>query len=879
MRKPQGIAQWLLKKTANRDETSAILGDAEEEFNEIVRKQGKLSAHMWYWLLIVISLPSFFKIFFLWRYAMVKNYIKIAFRNLIRYKGYSFINITGLAVGMACTILIAVYVYNELSFDRFHEKADRIYRVGPQFGPSVDDRGAYTAPPMAEAFLNDFPEVLHAVRLNLWQRDYIVRYGDKTFIEKGIIMADSSIFSVFTIPFLLGKPEDALTSPGKVVVTESTARKYFGDENPVGKTLFFEDYRAEFVVSGVVRDYPANSHFQFDMILPIYLSRQSRSNRWMSHSYFTYVVLPENYPPTELEAKFPEFIRRHYGPQFFEDTGTTFDDYFSKQDNYYGYWLQPLLDIHLNADISDNLPGKGDIKYVYAFSVIALFILLTACINFMNLSTARFARRSKEVGIRKALGSGRSQLVWQFIGESVLISCLSLVIAAGIVYAVLPVFGTISNHTLEIRYFTNFYTVLALLGFGIVVGILSGVYPSIFLSSFQPVNAIKETFGKGRKSGKAGMRKILVIFQFSITIFIFFGTFLVNRQLHYMYEKPLGFNKDQVVVIHKADALENSMEAFKQELLKHPDITCVSTTNSLPGRHFDENGHHLEGKPMTEEYFLFTMYSDYDFLELLDLKLVQGRFFRQDIASDRNAVVINETAVKLLGLTDPIGVRFHKDFGGEEEGEFVTIIGVLKDFHFQSLHSDIQPMIIRYFTEDARVFTSVRIKTENIKERLQLLEATWKKFTNGRPFEYSFLDSDFNNLYRAEQITGRIFTIFSFLAILIACLGLFGLISFSAEQRAKEIGIRKVLGASAINVVYILSREVLILVFFAAMIASPIAFFIMQNWLQNFAYRISIGPLIFIITIFLTLVMALLTMSYQAVKSAFANPVERLKYE
>jgi len=810
---------------------------------------------------------------------MFRNYLKVAVRNLKRHKGYSFINIAGLAIGMACSILIAIFVFYELSFDKHHDKAKQVYRVCAQFGPTTDMRGAFTAPPMAQELLNDCPEIIHAARYSPWPRNYLVSTGEKKFLEKGIKYADASIFDVFTIPFITGNPKTALSDPFTIVITEGIARKYFGEKNPLGKLLRFEDREEDYLVTGVVENCPDNSHFRFDMIAS-YISRQgSRDTSWMGHSLFTYVVLQDGVLPSQLEAKFPNFILKHFGPQFFAQTGTRYEDYLKDEKNYYGYFLEPLLNIHLRSYTNENLSIKGRIIYIYIFSIIAAFILLLACINYMNLSTARFSKRSKEVGIRKVLGSEKKQLIFQFIGEAILLSFIALASSILIVKIVLPAFSNLANRQLSFHLFDNIYVLPVLIGYGLFVGVLAGSYPAFFLSTFQPALTIKGFVAK-KALGNLLLRRVLVILQFSITVFIFLGTFVISSQLKYVRNEQLGFDKEQIVVIPRAYTMGRQALAFKQELLKYPSILTISNTESLPGRHFNPNGHRLEGSPATEEHVLHTMYGDYDFFKLLDLKIVEGRYFSKDVPTDATtAVVINETAVRELGLKEPIGKRFHKEFGDAAEGEFVTIIGVLKDFHFNSLHHEIQPMIIRPLSEREWFYTSIKIRPENISETLGLIEKTWKKFSGGQPIEYSFLDEDFNNLYKAEQRTGKISTIFFFLAIFIACLGLFGLVSFSAQQRTKEIGIRKVLGASVSRILYLLSREVLVLVTVSAFIASPIAYYVMSGWLQNFAFRIKITVWMFILTALAVLFMAILTISYQAIKAACASPANALKYE
>ncbi len=878
-RKLPWMAGSLLKKFANKDNCSAILGDFQEEYNEVADSQGIFRALLWFWLLVIISFPSFIKNSLYWSWIMFRNYLKVALRNFKRHKGYSFINIADLAIGMTCSILIAIFVFYELSFDKHHEKASQIYRVGAQFGPSTDMRGAFTAPPMAQALLDDCPEIVHAARYSPWPRNYLVSVGEKKYLEKGIKYADASIFDVFTIPFIAGNPKTALSDPLTIVITEDIARKYFGDENPLGKSLKFEDRKEDYLVTGVVENCPDNSHFQFDMIASYISTQGSRDTSWMGHSLFTYITLQDGDSPSQLEAKFPNFILKHFGPQFFTQTGQRYEDYLKDEKNYYVYFLEPLLDIHLRSDTNENLSIKGRIAYIYVFSIIAIFILLLACINYMNLSTARFSKRSKEVGIRKVLGSGKKQLVFQFIGESVLFSFIALALSILIVKTVLPAFSNLADRQLSFHLFDNVYVLPVLIGYALFVGILAGSYPAFFLSTCQPALTIKGSLYK-KAHGNLLLRRALVILQFSITVFIFLGTFVISSQLKYVQNRQLGFDKEQIVVIPRAYTLGRQANAFKQELLEYSSILSLSNTESLPGRHFNPNGHRLEGRPATEEHTLYTMYGDHDFLKLLNLKIVEGRYFSRDIPTDAtSAVVINETAVKELGLKEPIGKCFHKEFGDAAEGELVTIIGVLRDFHFHSLHHEILPMIIRPLSEKEWFYTSIKIRPENIKESLGLIEKTWSKFSGGQPLEYSFLDEDFNNLYRAEQRTGKISTIFFFLAIFIACLGLLGLVSFSAQQRTKEIGIRKVLGASLSRITYLLSREVMILVIVSTFIASPIAYFAMSNWLQNFAFRIKMTVWMFILTALAIMFMAILTISYQAIKAACANPADALKYE
>jgi putative ABC transport system permease protein len=808
---------------------------------------------------------------------MLKNYLKIALRNILKYKSHSFINVIGLAVGMVCIIFIVLWIQDELSYDTYHRNAKRIYRVGTQFGPTIDSRGAYTAPPMAAELKNDFPEIEHIARLCFWYPNTLVQYKEKRFFEKRIIWADSSIFNVFTMPFIQGNPRTALTKPGTVVITESMAQKYFDNDDPIGKSIMFDTAQNIYLITGVIEDCPRNSHFQYDFIASMLSHSECFSDSWMGHCYMTYLLLQEGYPPSQLEAKFPDFIIRHYGPLFLQDKGIRYEDYLKKEQNYYGYWLQPLLDIYLNANIKDGLPNKGDRTYIYIFSIIACLILVLACANFINLSTARFSTRYKEIGIRKVIGSNRSQVFKQYLFESIILSTISFMIAILVAEIVLPVFNNFTNKQLEIDLFKDFYTLITFGGLAILVGTIAGWYPALYLSSFNPARILQ---GKSGKESKGGwLRSGLVVFQFSISIIILISTFIIYYQMKFVTNKNLGFNKEQVLVISRGNALQKHMEVFKHELLANPNILCVSNTTSLPGRHFNPNDHRLEGSPETENYTLYTMSGDYDFAKLLDLEIMAGRYFSSEVASDKNAVVINEAAVKKLGLTNPIGKRFHKEFGGAKKGEFVTIIGVIKDIHFQSLYYPIMPMIIRNLVDNGGWLVSVKIRPENINKTINVVENTWKKFTGDQPFEYSFLDDDINNLYQKEQKTGQIFLTFAMLAISIACLGLFGLASFTSERRTKEIGIRKALGATITNILMLLTNKFVKWVAIANILAWPIAYYAMNKWLQNFAYRIDMSWWMFVLAGAIALTIALLTVSWQAIRAATANPVESLRYE
>jgi putative ABC transport system permease protein len=803
---------------------------------------------------------------------MFKSYLKIAARNLRRHKVYSFINIAGLAVGLACCLLISLYVKDEISYDRYHEKADRIFKVVTDArNPEKESHFALTPAPLAEALVRDFPEVETTARLFTLFGNALIAYGEKRFNEERIFFGDSTFFEVFSIPLIAGNPETALAKPASMVLTETIAQKYFGSENPLGKTIRLND-EDDLQITGVMADVPANSHFHCDFLISLASAGMSRNPSFISNSNFhTYLVLRDGASPRALDSKFPAAVKKYASAQIAARFGQTFEERLAA--GYETKWsLLPLTDVHLHSQREYEIEPNGNIMTVYLFSAIAVMVLLIACINFMNLTTARSASRAKEIGVRKVVGSNRLQLLRQFLTESIVLSFLALLVALVLVEAFLPSFNALAGKQMQIAFFAGWRPAAALLGIALLVGILAGSYPAFLLSSLRPAFVLKNAAPAGGSA--SWIRRGLVVFQFAISVGLIAGTLIVHNQLGYVLNRPLGFDKEQVLMVKRAQALGQQREAFKQKLLQNPHIVRAATSTTLPGKLFGRSTYRGLEAPPENARAMHEIYVDEDFISTLGITLVAGRNFSPDFASDSSAVLLNETAAKKFGWTDPIGRQLTRPGNLDWRG---TVIGVVKDFHFESLHKPILPLVIRH--EPFYQYFSVRIRTENMASTVQFVESTWKAFAQQQPFEFSFLDQDFDALYRAEQRTGKIFGIFAALAIFIACLGQLGLAAYTIERRTKEIGIRKVLGASVAGIAGLLSKEFVKLVVVAISIASPIAYYAMKRWLQDFAYRVEIDWWVFALAGGLALVIALLTVSTQAIKAALANPVEALRYE
>jgi putative ABC transport system permease protein len=812
---------------------------------------------------------------------MFRNYIIVALRNLWRHRGYSLINIFGLAIGLASSIFILLYVANELTYDRFHEKSDQIYRIWIRGSmPATEMRHAVSSPPMAEALLNDYPEVEQVVRLKQ-SGGWMVRSGDRKFHEsqKEFIFADSTFFDVFSFRLIKGNAETCLRDPRSIVLTEEYAKKYFGDEDPIGQTLKIEQDTNLSVITGVMEDFPENSHFHVKMIGSMSTLGESRSTMWVNHNFHTYVVLKEGTDPVEFEARMQDMVTKYVGPLITQFMGIDMDE-FESAGHSYGYRLQNLRDIHLHSDLQYELEPNGNPMYVYIFLVAAIMILVIAGINFMNLATARSTVRAREVGLRKVVGSRRSQLISQFLTESVVLALISLLVAIVLVYLLLPQYNNLIQLRLEFNIFDSGLWVPLMILFAVMVGLAAGSYPAFVLASFSPT----AVFSSDKKLGsrKSFLRSMLIVLQFTVTIVILLGTIIVNRQLNFMQDKDPGFRKEKLLVIKRSDVLENRIDAFKEEVKQHANVISVANSSSIPSYQYSENAHWLEGWDRSDIFTLASNYVSYDYDKALGLEIVEGRFFDREMGSDSSGVIINEAAALALGLDDPLSNRFVQPGNNGGEDFFMPIIGVVKDFHFASLQKEIGPMAIHFMRGNYEGVILVELGDGDIGEAIDFIGSKWDEFNIEYPFEYTWMDEEFDQLFDTERKTGKILLIFSIISIFITCLGLLGLISYTTNQRTREIGIRKIMGASVQIVMRLLSREVYNLLGISALISIP-AYFGVKAWLQKFAYHINFQIGIYFLVLgavtLVVLILAMATVSYHSYRAATANPADSLKVE
>ncbi len=790
---------------------------------------------------------------------MLYNYLKTTWRNITRHKGYSFINIAGLALGMACCIAIASYIQFELSFDIFHKNGNRIFRlVEKQFFEGQDETNlGQSTPWMGETFM-EYPEVSMAVNFvdmgTIW-----AKHNDEMVEIPRALIADPDVFKVFSFKLLQGNPQTALLEPNSVVLTEDTARRVFKEEDPVGKTLQGPDSET-YTITGIAENIPENSHIQFDMLVSI-MKMRSQPVEWDNYDHYspTYILLKQNADPKELESKLPEHTRK----------------YFRLNADHVSLSLQPLRDIHLRSKhIMWEINWlKGDIMYIYFFSIIIGFILLVACINFVNLSTARSVSRAREVGVRKVIGANKLQLVRQFMGESLFFSICAFFLAITIVQTIKPVLERVLGINLSSEYLNNWIFAVGILFFLVGAGVLAGIYPAFVLSSFRPVIVLKSSFSHEKKSDK--LRKVLVMVQFAVSIMLIFCTLMISKQFGFMKNKDMGFDKAQVVILPMTEQMQQHFDALKEDISKFPGIKGVTASTRKLGTSLWRNQIFFEGKNPEEQWISPYMAVDYNFLSFYGIELLEGRDFSPEYADDSSSrsYIINETLSRQIGWKNPIGEKFK--IGDLDWG---TVVGVVKDFNFRSLHHKIEPVAL-YVYRPWLFQMSVRMRTENINRTLGYLEKELLPYRGEQPFLYSFLDEDFERLYQNEEKSRRLFGIFSVLAIVISCMGLLALASFTAEQKTKEIGIRKILGSSVLDIVALLSWKFTKWVVLANIIALPVAWYVMNRWLQNFAYRVQAGIGIFLLAAGTALIFSFITVSFKVFRAASANPIDSIRYE
>ena len=804
---------------------------------------------------------------------MFKSYLKITFRKIVKHKGYTCINVVGLGIGLASSFLIALFVKDELTYDRYHEQSDRIYRLVSSSPLSPQGGAALIVSEHAAHVLRDLSNlggIIVGTRIK--PSKGLVRYQGKRFNEERFFFADPNVFNVFTFPLRIGDPGTALAKPNTLVITGDMAEKYFGDENPVGKVLTLDD-SLDFEVTGILKDIPGNSHFSFDFLASF---ARIEKSAYSSHAY---LLLDANTSPAEIEQRLPALFKKHGDYPFREG---------------FGFHLQPLTEIHLHSHLEWEIEPNGEIGYIYIFSIIAVLLLLIACINFINLATARFTEHAREVGMRKVIGARQSGLVIRFLAESLILSMAALAIGLTLVECILPFFNPLLGKALAIRFDAD---LLMLVGVFASLGVIAGLYPAVLLSRFHPVQALKGEYSSGY-SGRT-LTKSLVVFQFAVTVVLMIGTLVVHGQLDYVRQRHLGFNKEQVVVLSIRDKnAQRQYHAFKNELLQHADVINAAASSTVPGRvgeaYLPQWLYSLPGAKdeVLKGKQLNTLFADADFLETMEIELAAGRNFSAQPgggATDAaGALILNEAAVAKYGWNSPVEAVGRVVRYWQRGFKDAVVIGVVKDFNYASLHRQVEPLIIRRLNPNDPVYPlhfsgpgviAARIRPSNIPATMAFLQSKWHQFNPNYPFEYFFLDENFNKLYRADRKLGQIFGIFAALAIFIAALGLLGLATFAAERRTKEIGIRKVLGATVTSVVALLSKDFVKLVLLANLVAWPVAYFAMNKWLQDFAYRTTIDWQLFALAGGLVLLIALLTVSAQALKAAPANPVEALRYE
>jgi putative ABC transport system permease protein len=864
--KPPLIPQALIKLFLKGEDFREFSGDIDEIYQYKCACGSKRRAKLWFWLRVLESIPGIIRDIVYWRSIMIKNYLKIALRNFQRHKGYSFINIAGFAIGMAVCLLILIYVRQEQSYDTYHQDGDRVYRIVQDIRTQTSNRVfAMISPMVAPTLKADYPQVEQAGRALLAYQSRLVRREDTFFYEDRFMYADPELFDVLTIPFSQGNSQEALKRPRTLVISERMTLKYFGHDNPLGKTLEINNEIYE--ITGVVADPPENTHLKYDLIASMETLRDwEEMSNWYSTMFYTYLKLKPNVNGEEFSQQVSNLADKYVGEQLRE-----------MEDSYH-YFLQPVSRIHLHSHLRYETEPSGNPLYDTIFSFVGLFILLIACLNFMNLSTAQAANRAREVGMRKVVGARRFQLIGQFLGESLLVTIFSLGLAIVLAKFAMPLINNVTGIALNFDQILNPVVLAGLIAGSIGVGLATGVYPALVLSAFRPISTLKGNLARGSRG--FAMRNGLVVVQFAISVVLIVGTLIMVRQFNYMKNQHLGFEKEQKLVlpIRGGISILENYESVKNLFSENPFVQNATVSSSVPGRGVSNFGVSLVGEEDPKNQSMFHLYFDQDFIPLYGIEMVAGRAFQKEMSTDiAGAFLINEAAVAAFGWSSPekaIGKRLKTGFGGRVN----PIIGVTKNFHYRGLQTQVEPLVMEYNPQLFRYLT-LSIDIADIKEIMAIVESQWKSLYPNNPFESFFLDTDFDQQYRSDEQVGKIFGIFTVLGLCIACLGLLGLASFTAESRTKEIGIRKVLGASVLGIAVMLSKQFTKWVLLANVIAWPAAYYIMSRWLKNFAYRTDINILIFVLSGLLVLAIALLTVSFQSIRAASTNPAESLRYE
>ncbi len=864
--KPPLIPWALMKLFLKGEDFREFSGDIDEIYQYKCASGSKRQAKLWFWLRVLESIPGIIRDIVYWRSIMIKNYLKIALRNFQRHKGYSFINIAGFAIGMAICLLILIYVRQEQSYDTYHQDGDRVYRIVQDIRtPTANRVFAMISPMVAPTLKADYPQVEQAGRALLAYQSRLVRREDTFFYEDRFMYADPELFDVLTIPFSQGNPREALIRPHTLVITERMALKYFGHENPLGKTLEINNDIYE--ITGVVVDPPENTHLKYDLIASIETLRDwEEMSNWYSTMFYTYLKLKPNVNGEGFSQQVSNLADKYVGEQL------------KDMEDSYHYFLQPVSSIHLHSHLRYETEPSGNPLYVTIFSFVGLFILLIACLNFMNLSTARAANRAREVGMRKVVGARRFQLIGQFLGESLLVTIFSLGLAMVLAKFAMPLINNVTGIVLNFDQILNPVVLAGLIAGSIGVGLATGVYPALVLSAFRPISTLKGNLAGGSRG--FAMRNGLVVVQFAISVVLIVGTLIMARQFNYMKNQHLGFEKEQklVIPIRGGISILENYESVKNLFSENPFVQNATVSSSVPGRSVSNFGISLVGEEDTKNQSMFHLYFDQDFIPLYGIEMAAGRAFQKEMSTDiAGAFLINEAAVAAFGWSSPeeaIGKRLKTGFGGRVN----PIIGVTKNFHYRGLQTQVEPLVMECNPQLFRYLT-LSVDITDIQETMAIVESQWKSLYPNNPFESFFLDTDFDQQYRSDEQVGRIFGIFTVLGLFIACLGLLGLASFTAESRTKEIGIRKVLGASVLGIAVMLSKQFTKWVLLANCVAWPVAYYIMSRWLKNFAYRTDINILIFVLSGLFVLAIALLTVSFQSIRAATANPADSLRYE